>query len=136
MASKVLRLGFIAIVGFVATGCASHQSTYRSEMQVASVGTTDVSGLSNAQIHAKIKTAYLDGELTAEQARKAHTQLNVRGHLTAEQIAMINRDRLEKRHQYESKKEVLDVIRDTAQTGTSVLGDINNAKNIIGTIFK
>lgn len=135
MFKKFLRFGFIVSLGLITTGCAA-KSNYRSEINVASVGTTDVSELSEGQMHAKIRKAYLDGELTSEQARKAHTQLDVRGHLTAEQIAMINRDRLEKRHDYESKKEVLDVVRDTAQTGTSVLGDINNAKNILGSIFK
>jgi mRNA-degrading endonuclease toxin of MazEF toxin-antitoxin module len=116
--------------------CAKSASPQAEFGQIASVGTTDVSRMSKAEIHDRIQTAYLDGELTAEQARKAHTQLDVKGHLTAEQIAVINRDRLAKRGEYETNKENLDVLRDMGKTGTSVLSDINNMKNTIGQIFR
>ena len=117
------------------SGC-SAGSTYKSEFgNVAEVGTTDTSEMSRAEMREAIDRAYLDGELTAEQARKAHTQLDVKGHLTAEQIAVINRDRLAKRHEYESKKESLDVYRDVTQTGSSMISDMNDIKNTIRAIF-
>jgi hypothetical protein len=87
------------------------------------------------ELHAAIERAHLDGELTEEEARKAHTQLDVKGHLTQEQIMVINRDRLAKRDAYESRKEQLDVIRDTAQTGTSVTSDVYNVLNNVRAIF-
>ncbi len=126
----------LVIVGLMMGACAK-SSNYQGEFgQVQSVGTTDVSRMSKAELHDRIQTAYLDGELTAEQARKAHMQLDVKGHLTAEQIAVINRDRLAQRGEYETKKENLDVLRDMGKTGSSVLSDINNMKNTIGDIFR
>jgi hypothetical protein len=117
------------------TSC-STGSNYKSEFgNIQQAGNHDVSKMSNSEIHARIKQAYLDGELTAEQARKAHMQLDVKGHLTAEQIALINRDRLNERHKYETNKERLDIYRDVTQTGSSMIGDINNIKNTIRAIF-
>ena len=117
------------------SGCAAG-SSYGSEFgQIASVGTTDTSSMSKGQMHSAIERAYLDGELTAEQARKAHTQLDVKGHLTAEQIAVINRDRLASRHKYESKKEQLDIFRDVTQSGSSMVSDVFDIKNTIKAIF-
>ncbi len=114
-------------------------SSYREEfagMGVGNVGRTDVAGMSKGDIKNAIDRAYLEGELTSEQARKAHIQLDVKGHLTAEQIAIINRDRLAARHEYESKKEVLDVYRDVTRTGSSMVGDVRDVKNTISSIFR
>lgn len=120
-------------------GCSalSDPSTgYQTEVGgVASVGTQDASSMSREDLHAEIERAYLDGELTAEQARKAHTQLDVRGHLTQEQIRIIHRDRLAKRDGYETRKEQLDVLRDIGQTGTSVTSDVNNILDNVRAIF-
>lgn len=107
-------------------GCAGASTGYQTEFGgVQQVG-QDTSSMSRTEMHSAIEHAYLDGELTSEQARKAHMQLDVKGHLTQEQIRVIHRDRLAKRDEYETKKESLDVIRDYGQTGTSVTGDINN----------
>jgi hypothetical protein len=126
----------LSIVALASIGCASG-SQYGSEFGgIASVGTTDTSQMSKLEMKEAIDRAYLDGELTAEQARKAHTQLDVKGHLTAEQIAVINRDRLAERHRYETNKETLDVYRDTTRTGSSMISDLNSIKNTIGSIFK
>ncbi len=126
----------LSIIALASIGCASG-SQYGSEFGgIASVGMTDTSQMSKLEMKEAIDRAYLDGELTAEQARKAHTQLDVKGHLTAEQIAVINRDRLAERHRYESNKETLDVYRDTTRTGSSMISDLNSIKNTIGSIFK
>ncbi len=72
------------------------KGSYREEfagMGTGSVGRTDTAGMSKGDIKNAIDRAYLDGELTSEQARKAHIQLDVKGHLTAEQIAFIEKDR-------------------------------------------
>lgn len=118
-----------------AIGCGA-ASNYPNEFaSLQSVGTTDTASMSTDEMRAAIDRAYLDGELSAEQARKAHTQLNVKGHLTAEQIAVINRDRLAKRHEYESKKESLDVLRDITQTGSSMTSDVFDIKNTLRALF-
>jgi hypothetical protein len=118
------------------TGCYSVNPAYQNEFGGFKMpGTTDVSSMSREQMHSAIEVAYLDGELTAEQSRKAHLQLDVKGHLTQEQIAVINRDRLAKRDAYETSKEQLDVVRDVFGTGSSTLGDINYMKNTISDIF-
>jgi hypothetical protein len=132
--SSVLLLS----VSLLASACVQ-ASSYREEfsgMGVGNVGRTDTASMSKGDLKNAIDRAYLDGELTAEQARKAHIQLDVKGHLTAEQIAIINRDRLAARHEYESKKEVLDVYRDVTRTGSSMIGDVRDIKNTVGSIFR
>ena len=132
--SSVLLLS----VSLLASACVQ-ASSYREEfagMGVGKVGRTDTASMSKGDLKNAIDRAYLDGELTAEQARKAHIQLDVKGHLTAEQIAIINRDRLAARHEYESKKEVLDVYRDVTRTGSSMIGDVRDIKNTVGSIFR
>lgn len=134
-----MRIKILLVIGIsiLASGCVQ-ASSYREEfagMGVGSVGRVDTSNMSKREMQNAIDMAYLDGELTAEQARKAHIQLDVKGHLTAEQIAVINRDRLAKRHEYESQKETLDVYRDVTQTGSSIFGDIRDVKNTISSIF-
>lgn len=132
--SSVLLLS----VSLLASACVQ-ASSYREEfsgMGVGNVGRTDTASMSKGDLKNAIDKAYLDGELTAEQARKAHIQLDVKGHLTAEQIAIINRDRLAARHEYESKKEVLDVYRDVTRTGSSMIGDVRDIKNTVGSIFR
>lgn len=129
--------GLSLILAGSAVGCAQQSTAYQSEFgSVASVGTTDTSQMSPTELHASIEQARLDGDLTAEQARKAHTQLDVKGHLTREQIMVINRDRLAKRDKYETNKENLDVIRDTLSTGTSVTSDANSILGNIKALFK
>ena len=108
---------------------------YENEFSRVALVTGSAPGMSQEETAAAIDRAYLDGVLTAEQAKKAHIQLDVKGHLTAEEIAVINRNRLAKRDQYETKKEDLDVIRDVAQTGSSVLADINDIKGTFQAIF-
>ena len=110
------------------------RSQYQSEF--SGIGNTQTASMSNDDLKRAIDRAYLEGELSAEQARKAHIQLDVKGHLTAEQIAVINRDRLAQRHEYETNKENLDVIRDVGQTGSSVLSDVYNMKNTVNAIFR
>jgi hypothetical protein len=118
------------------TGCYSVNTAYQGEFSGFKMpGTTDVSSMSREQIHSAIEVAYLDGELTSEQARKAHLQLDVKGHLTQEQVAVISRDRLAKRDAYETSKEQLDVVRDVFGTGSSAVSDINYMKNTISDIF-
>lgn len=122
----------------VASACVQ-ASSYREEfagMGIGGVGRTDTASMSKGDIKNSIDRAYLDGELTAEQARKAHIQLDVKGHLTAEQIAIINRDRLAARNEYEGKKETLDVYRDVTQTGSSMIGDVRDVRYTIESIFK
>lgn len=133
--AKVVTLGLVAIL---ASACAqgSNFSNEFAGMQIASVGTTNTSQMSNRDLKDAIDRAYLEGELTSEQARIAHTQLDVKGHLTAEQIAVINRDRLASRHKYESNKEELDVYRDVTRSGSSMIGDIRDIKSTFGSIFK
>ena len=118
----------------------SQGSTYRQDMYalsgVSRVGNSDLSGLSNGDIKRGIDRAYLDGELTAEQARKAHIQLDVRGHQTAEEIAIINRDRLGERHKYETNKEGLDVLRDVTHTGSSMVSDVRDVRYTIQSLFR
>jgi len=114
-------------------------STYRGEfagMGINTAGGMNTAGMTNSDLKNAINRAYLEGELTSEQARKAHTQLDVKGHITAEQIAVINRDRLAARGEYESKKEVLDVFRDVTQTGSSMVGDVRDVRNTIRSIFR
>ena len=128
-------------LAMVLVGCSAvtgPQSTgYQTEFGgIASVGRQDASTMSRGELHSAIETAYLDGELTAEQARKAHAQLDVKGHLTTEQIRVINRDRLAKRDAYETRKEELDVLRDTASTATSVTSDVNNVLDNVRAIFR
>lgn len=124
--SKVSASLFLAPL-LVLVGCSGASTGYQTEFGgVQQVGMQDTSSMSRSEMHAAIEHAYLDGELTSEQARKAHTQLDVKGHLTQEQIRVIHRDRLAKRDEYETKKEQLDVIRDYGQTGSSVTSDINN----------
>lgn len=126
----------LAIGSVVFTGCYAPSTAYKDEFGGFQMpGQQNVSNMSRDELHSAIELAYLDGELTKEQARKAHLQLDVKGHLTAEQVAVINRDRLAKRDAYESRKEELDVVRDTFGTGTSVLGDIGNMKDAIKGIF-
>ena len=135
---KVVVARFFACLGLmVATGCYSVNPAYQSEFGGFSMpGTRDVSSMSRKELHSAIELAHLDGELTAEQARKAHLQLDVKGHLTAEQVAVINRDRLAKRDAYETSKEQLDVVRDVFGTGSSTVNDIRDIKNTIRSIFK
>lgn len=131
---KVSSLAVLVFFGaFV--GCGATSNFAQEFGGVQSVGTTDTASMSNDELRAAIDRAYLDGELTSEQARKAHTQLDVKGHLTAEQIAVINRDRLAKRHEYESKKEGLDVLRDVTQTGSSMTSDVYDIKNTLKALF-
>ncbi len=121
----------------LALSACSAGSNYSNEFgQIGAVGTSDTSQLSNADMHAAIERAYLEGELTSEQARKAHTQLDVKGHLTAEQIAVINRDRLNQRHKYESSKEKLDVYRDVTKTGSSMVNNIKSMRDTLKVFFK
>ena len=131
---SILLLGAVIITTSCATG-RNFQNEFGA-VNHAIVGNSDTSQMSNADLKRSIASAYLEGELTAEQARIAHMQLDVKGHLTAEQIAVINRDRLASRHQYESNKETLDVYRDVTQTGSSIIGDIRDVKNTIRSIFK
>lgn len=137
---KLIKRAIATAPLIVCVGCSAmmDQSTnYQTEIGgVQQVGSRDVSSMSRGEIHAAIERAYLDGELTAEEARKAHTQLDVRGHLTQEQIHIIHRDRLAKRDAYESRKEQLDVLRDIGQTGTSVTSDVNNVLDNIRAIFR
>lgn len=130
--TKILSLFGVVLL----TGCYSVNTAQQSEFGGLKMpGTMDVSSMSRDQIHSVIEVAYLDGELTSEQARKAHLQLDVKGHLTQEQVAVINRDRLAKRDAYETSKEQLDVVRDVFGTGSSALGDVNYMKNTISDIF-
>lgn len=118
------------------TGCYSVNPAYKSEFGGFEMpGQTNLGGMSRNEMHSAIEVAYLDGELTAEQARKAHLQLDVKGHLTAEQVAVINRDRLAKRDAYETSKEQLDIVRDNFSTGSSVVSDVYYMKNAINAIF-
>lgn len=121
-------------LGLTISACSAGTSNYQNEFN--GIGNTQTASMSNDDLRKAIDHAYLDGELTAEQARKAHIQLDVKGHLTAEQIAVINRDRLAQRSKYETNKENLDVIRDVGQTGSSVLSDVYNMKNTINSIFR
>lgn len=114
---KISNIICILTLSFSLNACAA-SSQYKSEF--SDIGNTQTASMSNDDLKRAIDRAYLEGELTAEQARKAHTQLDVKGYLTAEQIAVINRDRLAQRHKYETNKENLDVIRDVGQTGSSV----------------
>lgn len=136
-----MRLGFarrfcvLALV--VLTGCYSVGTSHQTEFGGIRMGDTgDVSAMSRGELHAAIERAHLQGELTAEQARTAHLQLDVKGHLTAEQVAVINRDRLAKRDAYETSKEQLDIVRDVFGTGSSALSDLNNMRHSIQGIFK
>lgn len=119
------------------SACAA-KSNYNQEFGGVrtNVGNAQTASMSNDDLRRAIDRAYLDGELTSEEARKAHTQLDVKGHLTAEQIAVINRDRLAQRHEYETNKENLDVLRDVTQTGSSMISDVNDIKNTVGSIFR
>lgn len=131
------RLLLVCLFTTALASCSGASTGYQTEFGgVQSVGSHDASSMSRGELHASIERAYLDGELTAEEARKAHTQLDVKGHLTQEQIRVIHRDRLAKRDEYETKKEGLDVIRDVGQTGASFTSDINNIINNVGAIFK
>jgi hypothetical protein len=134
---KSFSLKIFSLLGLaLLTGCYSVNTAHQSEFGgFKMAGTADVSSMSREQLHSAIEVAYLDGELTSEQARKAHLQLDVKGHLTQEQIAVINRDRLAKRDAYETSKEQLDIVRDVFGTGSSALGDINYMKNTISNIF-
>ena len=124
------------MVTLVAVGCAAPTTAYQSEFGGFNMpGTMATAGMNREDMHAAIEHAYLDGELTAEQARKAHLQLDVKGHLTQEQMAVINRERLAKRDVYETRKEQLDVIRDTTATGSSVTSDIKDTIDTIRSIF-
>lgn len=135
MRNAVTRIFSLLALALV-TGCYSVNPAYQAEFGGFKMpGTSDVSSMSRDQVHKAIELAYLDGELTAEQARKAHLQLDVKGHLTQEQVAVINRDRLAKRDAYETSKEQLDIVRDVFGTGSSALGDINYMKNTISSIF-
>lgn len=132
----VARL-FCCIGVAILTSCYSVNPAYHSEFGGFSMpGTRDVSSMSRQELHSAIELAHLDGELTAAQARKAHLQLDVKGHLTAEQVAVINRDRLAKRDAYETSKEQLDVVRDVFGTSSSAANDIRDIKNTIRSIFK
>jgi hypothetical protein len=136
---KRSNLVILSGVVFLLSACAQG-SSYRQEMYslsgVSQVGNSDLSGLSNADIKRGINRAYLDGELTAEQARKAHIQLDVRGHQTAEEIAIINRDRLDNRGKYETNKESLDVLRDVTSTGSSMVSDVRDVRYTIQSLFR
>jgi hypothetical protein len=122
---------------FLLTGCYSVNPAYKGEFGGFSMpGARDASTMGRQELHSAIELAHLDGELTAEQARKAHLQLDVKGHLTAEQVAVINRDRLGKRDAYETSKEQLDVVRDVFGTGSSTVNDVRDIKNTIRSIFK
>lgn len=134
---KKVTISTVSLLLFGAIGCAEQSTAYQSEFGgIASAGTKDTSNMSPDELHASIEQARLDGDLTAEQARKAHTQLDVKGHLTREQIMVINRDRLAKRDKYETNKENLDVMRDTLSTGTSVTSDANNILSNIKALFR
>ena len=134
---KSLKVLNMVLMAALVSGCATsfeEPHGYQGEFtQVAIVGGA-TPGMNKAQMAEAIDRAYLDGVLTAEQARKAHLQLEVKGHQTAEEIAVINRNRLAKRDQYETRKESLDVIRDVGQTGSSIVSDINDIKNTIRAI--
>jgi len=135
-AKIILAKAFSLLSLALLTGCYSVNTAHQSEFSGFKMpGTTDISSMSREQMHSAIEVAYLDGELTSEQARKAHLQLDVKGHLTQEQVAVINRDRLAKRDAYETSKEQLDVVRDVFGTGSSALSDINYMKNTISDIF-
>ena len=136
--NKVMQRSIAAIaVSLLMSGCAAQSTGYQDEFGgYGTPGAVDTSNMSRDEMHAAIEKAALHGELTAEQARTAHMQLDVKGHLTQEQIQVINRDRLAKRDTYETKKENLDVFRDVFQTGTSITGDINSTIDNIGAIFK
>lgn len=133
--SSILSLSFLSLLSI---GCSAVDTTRMGEfagLGIQSPGQTDTSNMSRGEMHAAIQRAHLDGELTAEQARKAHMQLDVKGHLTREQIMVIRRDRLAKRDAYETKKENLDVVKDVFGTGTDVTGNINSTIDNIKAIF-
>lgn len=134
---KSFSLKIFSLLGLaILTGCYSVNTAHQNEFGgFKMAGTADVSSMSREQLHSAIEVAYLDGELTSEQARKAHLQLDVKGHLTQEQVAVINRDRLAKRDAYETSKEQLDIVRDVFGTGSSAFSDINYMKNTISDIF-
>ena len=134
---KSLLRAAILVPALICVGCSGASHGYQTEFGGISsnVGTRDTSNMSRSELHASIERAHLDGELTAAEARKAHMQLDVKGHLTQEQIRVIHRDRLAKRDEYETNKERLDVIRDYGQTGTSVTSDINNIIDNVKSIF-
>ena len=134
--SVSMRVSLICLIAVVGVGCAAPSTSYQSEFGgYGQPGVSGTSPMSRGDMHAAIEYAYLDGELTAEQARKIHLQLQVKGHLTQEQMAVISRDRMAKRDTYESNKESLDVIRDTAATGSSVLSDVQSTISTIRDIF-
>ena len=124
-------LAFVLLAGCYSVGT-SHQTEFGG---IKMGGAGDVSSMSRGELHASIERAHLQGELTAEQARTAHLQLDVKGHLTSEQVAVISRDRLAKRDAYETSKEQIDIVRDVFGTGSSALNDLSNMKDAIQGIF-
>lgn len=112
-----------------------NHNSYSGEFNQVAMATGSTPGMTQYETKEAIDRAYIDGVLTAEQAKKAHIQLDVKGHQTQEEIAVINRNRLAKRDQYETRKEGLDVIRDTTQTGSSVVSDINDIRRTFEILF-
>lgn len=129
----------LLLIVIVSTGCSalspSPNAGYNTEFGGISGGSARAAKMNDSEVHDAIDRAALEGDLTAEEARTAHLQLDVKGHLTDEQIAVINRDRLAKRDTYETNKESLDVLRDVTQTGSSMTSDVNNTINTIKAIF-
>lgn len=126
-----MKFPFVLPIMFV-IGCAPVPSTaYRDEFmgydyQQRQMGDEGISGLSRNEVEDRIERAYLDGDLTAAQAWKAHLSLDVKGHETTEQMRVIYREREAKRDAYESSEENLDVVRDTARTGASVASSLES----------
>jgi hypothetical protein len=125
-------------LAFCLIGCSASfedRNAYQGEFNRVAMVTGATPGMTQAETAEAIDRAYLDGVLTAEQAKKAHMQLDVKGHQTAEEIAVINRNRLSKRDQYETRKEGLDVMRDTTQTGSSMISDLNSIRGTLESLF-
>jgi len=100
------------------------ETSYKDEFRNYDTDVGQTQGLSKGEIHDAIDRAYLEGQLTSEQARKAHLELSVKGNLTREQMMVVYRDAAVRQENYERKTENLDIVRDTIGTGSTAAWQI------------
>ena len=120
---RVAKAIFTVATLIVTSGCSMYQPTYKQEMGKYDepVGErSDIFYKSNEEIHRDIERAIDRGQLTQAEAYTAHERLNVRGHLTEEEMQIIYRDRTVQQNEYQAKKQDLDVVKDVGWTVQSL----------------
>lgn len=95
---KLVVTKILSVLGIVLlAGCYSVNTSRPSEIDgLAIPGASDRASMSSKQLHSAIEVAHLDGQLTAEQARKAHLEIDETGHSTHEQLTAVQHDALGK----------------------------------------